>query len=68
MIPSSLQLRAHLPPSPNVDIEAASGTPEDYDDRNGYLPDFLGDDSDSLVLLPQMKDTSDLVQVERAPP
>jgi hypothetical protein len=48
MIPSSLQLRAHLPPSPNVDIEAASGTPEDYDDRNGYLPDFLGDDSDFL--------------------
>jgi hypothetical protein len=65
-ISSSSQLCAHLPPAPNVEIEAASGSPEDYDDRNGYLPDFLGDDSDFLVPLPQIKNTSDLVPVERA--
>ena len=39
----------------------------DYDDRNGYLADFLGDGSDFLVPLPLLKDKSDLVEVERAP-
>jgi hypothetical protein len=67
MIPSSLQLRAHLPPPPTVELEAASDSPEDYDDRNGYLPDFLGEGSDFLVPLPLPKDKGDLVQVEGAP-
>jgi endonuclease G, mitochondrial len=66
MIPSSSQWRAHIP-SPNVELEATSGSPEDYDDRNGYLSDFLGDGSDFIVPLPLLKDKSDLVQVERAP-
>ena len=44
-----------------------SGSPEDYDDRNGYLPDFLGDGSEFLVPLPLRKDKGDLLQVERAP-
>jgi hypothetical protein len=39
---------------------------ENYADRNGYPPDFLGDSSDFLVQLPLPKDKSDLVQVERA--
>jgi endonuclease G, mitochondrial len=66
MVPSSLQWRAHIP-SPDVALEATSGNPEDYDDRNGYLPDFLGDGSDFLVPLPLLRDKSDLVKVERAP-
>ena len=41
MDPFSSQLRAFIT-SPGVDLEASSGSPEDYDDRNGYLPDFLG--------------------------
>ena len=65
MIPSSLQLRAHLPPPLRVELEAASGSPEDYD-RNGYLPDFLGEGSDFLVPLPLPKDKGDLVLVEQA--
>jgi hypothetical protein len=44
-----------------------SGSPEDYDDRNGYLPDFLGDGSEFLVPLPLRKDKTDLLQVQRAP-
>ena len=67
MIPSPGQLRAFVLSSPGIEAEAASGNPEDYDDRNDYLPDFLGDDSDFLVPLPLLKDKSDLVQVERAP-
>jgi hypothetical protein len=67
MIPASWRLRAHIPPTPGIDLEATSGSPEDYDDRNGYLPDFLGHGSDFLVPLPLLKDTSDLVKVERAP-
>jgi hypothetical protein len=67
MNPSSWQLRAQIAPSLAVDIEARSGSPEDYDDRNGYLADFLGEDSDFLVPLPLPKDKGDLVQVERAP-
>ena len=59
MIPSSSRWRAHIP-SPDVELEATSGSPEDYDDRNGYLPDFLGDGSDFLVPLPLLKDKSDL--------
>ena len=66
MVPSSWQWRAHIP-SPDVELEATSGSPEDYDDRNGYLPNFLGDRSDFLVPLPLLTDQSDLVQVERAP-
>ena len=67
MTPSSSQLRAHILQSPTIELEAASGSPEDYDDRNGYLVDFLGEGSDFLVSLPLLKDNSDLVQVERAP-
>ena len=67
MIPSSSQLRAHIPPSPEIELEAISGSLEDYDDRSGYLPDFLGDSDDLAVPLPLPKDKSDLVQVERAP-
>src|SRR5262245_59659460 len=63
----SWQLRAHISPSPAIDIEATSGSLTDYDDRNGYLPDFLGQGSDLVVPLPLLRDTSDLVQVERAP-
>ena len=54
MIPSSWQWRAHIP-SPDVELEATSGSPEDYDDRDGYLPNFLGDRSDFLVPLPLLK-------------
>jgi hypothetical protein len=64
MNPSPLQLRAHLPPPPAVEPEAASGSSEDYDDRNGYLPDFLGESSDFLVPLSLPMDKGDLVQVE----
>ena len=67
MIPSSSQLRAHIPPSPEIELEAISGSLEDYDDRSGYLPDFLGDSDDLAVPLPLPRDKSDLVQVERAP-
>ena len=42
-------------PPPSIEIEATSGSPEDYDDRNGYLADFLGDSSDFLVALPLTK-------------
>ena len=66
MVPSSWQWRAHIP-SPDVELDATSGSPEDYDDRNGYLADFLGDSSDFLVPLPLLRDKSDLLQVERAP-
>jgi hypothetical protein len=66
MNPSPLKLRAHLPPPPAVEPEAASGSSEDYDDRNGYLPDFLGEGSDFLVPLPLPMDKGDLVRVERA--
>jgi hypothetical protein len=66
MDPFSSQLRAFIT-SPGVDLEAASGSPEDYDDRKGYLPDFLGGVSDFQVPLPLLKNTSDLVPVERAP-
>jgi hypothetical protein len=57
----------HTLPPPSIEIEATSGSPEDYDDRNGYLPDFLGGGSKFLVAMPLPKDKSDLVQVERAP-
>ena len=66
MVPSSWQWRAHIP-SPDVELEATSGSPEDYDDRNGYLADFLGNSSDFLVPLPLLRDKSDLLPVERAP-
>jgi endonuclease G, mitochondrial len=66
MIPSAWQWRVHIP-SPHVELEDASGRPEDYDDRNGYLADFLGDRSDFLVPLPLLRDKSDLLQVEQAP-
>jgi hypothetical protein len=56
MTPASSQLRAHIPPSPGVDIEATSGRPEDYDDRNGYLPNFLGEGNDLVVPLPLLRD------------
>jgi hypothetical protein len=55
MIRSSWQLRAHIPSSPGIDIEAASGRPEDYDDRNGYLPDFLGEGTGFIVPPPLLK-------------
>ena len=67
MIPSSRQLRAHIPPSPGIELEATRGRPEDYGNRNGYLPNFLGDSSDFLVPLPLLRDKRDLLQVERAP-
>jgi hypothetical protein len=31
--------------------EAASGSPEDYDDRNGYLSDFLGESAEAASQL-----------------
>jgi hypothetical protein len=31
--------------SPALEAEATGGSREDYDDRNGYLPDFLGSSS-----------------------
>ena len=63
MIPSSRQLRAHIPPSPAIELEATRGRPEDYGNRNGYLPNFLGNGSDFLVALPLLKDKSDLRKV-----
>ncbi len=48
MVPPSSQWRGHIP-SPDIELEGTSGSPEDYDDRNGYLPDFLGEGSDFLV-------------------
>ena len=66
MIPSPLATWCtHI--SPSIEIEATSGSPEDYDDRNGYLPEFLGEGSELLVGLPLPKDKGDLVKVERAP-
>lgn len=41
MTPFPEQLRAFMPASPGIEVEATRGSPEDYDDRNGYLPDFL---------------------------
>ena len=46
------QLRAFMVASLGIEAEATRGSPEDYDDRNGYLPDFLGVGSDFLVPLP----------------
>jgi hypothetical protein len=66
MIPTPWQLRAHIPP-PSIEIEATTGSPEDYDDGNGYLPEFLGEGSELLVGLPLPKDKGDLVKVKRAP-
>ena len=42
MAPFPEQLRAFMLASPGIEAEATRGSPEDYDDRNGYLPDFLG--------------------------
>ena len=42
MTPLPEQLRAFMLASPGVEAEAIRGSPGDYDDRNGYLPDFLG--------------------------
>ena len=67
MIPFPEQLRAFVLASPGIETEATRGSAEDYDDRNGYLPDFLGDGGDFLVPLPLLRVTDDLVQVERAP-
>jgi hypothetical protein len=67
MTPFSEQLRAFMPASPGIEAEATRGSPEDYDDRNGNLPDFLGAGSDFLVPLPLLRVTDDLVQVERTP-
>lgn len=49
MTPSSGQLRAYMLSSPSVELETTGGSAEDYDDRNGYLPNFLGDSSDFLA-------------------
>jgi hypothetical protein len=49
MTPFPEQLRAFMPASPGIEAEATRGSPEDYDDRNGYLADFLGAGSDFLV-------------------
>ena len=67
MTPFPGQLRAFMLASPGIEAEATRGSPEDYDDRNGYLADFLGAGSDFLVPLPLLKVTDDLIQVERAP-
>jgi endonuclease G, mitochondrial len=67
MTPFPEQLRAFMLASPGIEAEATRGSPEDYDDRNGYLADFLGAGSDFLVPLPLLKVTDDLIQVERAP-
>jgi len=67
MTPFPEQLRAFMLASPGIEAEATRGSPEDYDDRNGYLPDFLGAGSDFLVPLPLLRITDDLVQLERAP-
>ena len=67
MIPFPEQLRAFVLASPGIETEATRGSAEDYDDRNGYLPDFLGDGGDFLVPLPLLRVTDDLVQVERTP-
>ena len=67
MTPFPEQLRAFMLASPGIEAEATRGSPEDYDDRNGNLPDFLGAGSDFLVPLPLLRVTDDLVQVERAP-
>ena len=42
MTPFPGRLRAFMLASPGFEVEATRGSPEDYDDRNGYLPDFLG--------------------------
>ena len=55
MIRSPGQLRAFMVSAPVVEAEATGAIPEDYDDRNGYLPDFLGSDGDLLVPLPLLK-------------
>ena len=40
------QLRAFMLASPGIEAEATRGRVEDYEDRNGYLPDFLDAGSD----------------------
>jgi endonuclease G len=67
MIPSSVQLRAYLPQQPQIELEAARGRPEDYDDRDGYLPGFLGEVSEFLVPMPLPRLKDDLVRIEQAP-
>ena len=67
MTPFPGQLCAFMLASPGIEAEATRGSPEDYDDRNGYLPDFLGAGSDFVVPLPLLRVTDDLLQVERAP-
>lgn len=67
MIPSPGQLRAFMLSPPGIEAETTGGSSEDYDDRTGYLADFLGASSDFRVALPLLKVTDDLVQVERAP-
>ena len=67
MAPSPEEVRAFMLASPGIEVEATRGSPEDYDDRNGYLADFLGAGSDFLVPIPLLRVTTDLVQVERAP-
>jgi hypothetical protein len=49
MTPFPEELRAFMLASPRIEAEAIRGSPEDYDERNGYLPDFLGAGSDFLV-------------------
>lgn len=64
-------IRSLFPPPPpelELDLEAAKPRPEDYDDRLGYDPKFLGDHADFAVPLPLLKDKSDLVPVARAKP
>ena len=36
--------------------ESTTGSSEDCDDRNGYLPDFLGEGSNFLMPLPLLRD------------
>jgi endonuclease G len=54
-------------PSPDVELEATSGSPGGLRRPQWLSADFLGEGSELLVALPLPKDKGDLVQVERAP-
>ena len=52
---------------PILELEAPRARYEDYDDRNGYLPDFLGVGENFRIPLPLLKDLDDHVKIARAP-
>ena len=59
-------MRTYLPRRA-LNLKPRAAVPRDYNDRNGYLPDFLDEGSDFLVPLPLFRVEDDLLRVEGAP-